>query len=110
MLHRTRSRARRAGLDFNLTLEDIVIPSHCPVLGIELISNGYQPGIRGGTGVGRGIHPHAPTLDRINPRIGYVKGNVWVISWRANKIKADATLEELQKIVDAIKRMVIDTY
>jgi len=36
--------------------------------------------------------------------MGYVKGNVWVISHRANRIKNDATLLELEKLVTALKK------
>lgn len=46
----------------------------------------------------RGGGPNSPTLDRIRPDLGYVKGNVIVISGRANRIKSDATIEELRDI------------
>ena len=42
------------------------------------------------------------TVDRIDSSLGYVKGNVWVVSYRANAIKRDATPEELRRIADAI--------
>ena len=45
-----------------------------------------------------------PSLDRINPKLGYVKGNVQVISWRANNIKRDATAEELRLVADFVAR------
>lgn len=44
-------------------------------------------------------HDGSPTIDRIINDLGYVKGNVIVISWRANRIKSDATLAELKAIV-----------
>ena len=90
-LYLWRSAKRRAikrGLKFNLVLSDIKIPSHCPVLGIPLI--------RGGP---RGS-PNTPSLDRIKPRLGYIRGNVIVISWRANQIKSDATFAELKAIAE----------
>jgi hypothetical protein len=46
---------------------------------------------------------NSPSLDRIDTSKGYVKGNVWVISWRANKLKSDATLAELESIVLALR-------
>jgi hypothetical protein len=67
---------------------DILIPSKCPVLGIPLM-----PNIGGGR-----QDDHSPTLDRIIPGKGYVPGNVVVVSWRANRIKSDATIEELKKV------------
>lgn len=77
-------RAKRAGIPFNLTIEDIVVPAVCPVLGLEI-----RPF------AGRGFDPQSPSLDRIIPALGYVRGNVRVISYRANELKKDATPEEL---------------
>src|ERR1700722_19255130 len=77
ILKSARYRAKRGGLSFNLTLEDVVIPKFCPVLGMELkVASGLS----------------APTLDRLHNYMGYVKGNVSVISWRANRLKSDASV------------------
>lgn len=65
-----------------------MIPDHCPILGLPLYRN---------VG-GRAQGPHSPTLDRINPALGYVRGNVRVISSRANSIKSDSTPEELLRV------------
>lgn len=81
-----KSRAKRNGWDFDLVVEDIVVPERCPVFGIPLF-------------VGEGSHtPNSPSLDRLDSTKGYVKGNVFVISHRANCIKRDATLEELRMV------------
>jgi hypothetical protein len=80
-------RAKSAGLAFNITVADIMIPTHCPVLGLKLV------GVKGKR------VPTAPSLDRFDNKLGYVKGNVRVISWRANMLKRDGTLEEFEKIV-----------
>jgi hypothetical protein len=48
--------------------------------------------------VKRKAAPNSPTIDRIDPRLGYVPGNVHVVSHRANRIKNNATLEEFEKI------------
>lgn len=58
-----------------------------------MISRGDGPGPRDGS----------PTLDRIVPDKGYVRENVWVISGRANRIKNDATIEELELIAEALR-------
>ena len=87
-----KSRAKKKGVEFNISLEDIVIPSSCPVLGIPLfIEEGFY---------GKGKNPNNPSLDRIDPNKGYIKGNVQVISWRANDLKKNGTLEEFKKLVE----------
>lgn len=87
----TKRRAALAGIPFNLEPEDIVIPDVCPALGIDL-----APGVGG-------IHPGSPSIDKIKPELGYVKGNVVVISNRANVIKQDATAEEIQAVADYVR-------
>lgn len=83
-----RARAKEKGLDFNLTLDDFVIPDVCPVLDIPLKRN-----------FGKGFSSHnSPSLDRIVPSKGYVKGNVIIISTLANRIKQDATPEQIMKV------------
>ena len=93
LLYNARNRAKSRGLKCDLEIEDIVIPATCPVLGIPLQAT-----------VGQGRvsmkdNWNAPTLDRINSAGGYTKGNVMVISARANFLKNDATLEEMQAIL-----------
>ena len=89
MLNRSRARAKKSGLDFNLTEDDIIIPTHCPLLGIELY-----------TAEGRkAVKDNSASLDRIDSSKGYVKGNVWVISNKANTMKSNSTLEEMKTLV-----------
>jgi hypothetical protein len=91
MLELARHRAKRDILPINIGVEDIVIPEFCPILGIPLKVN---DGLR---------KDNSPTLDKLIPALGYVKGNVYVISHRANRIKGDASIEELSAIVRYIK-------
>jgi len=93
MLTNARKRARDKGYMFDLTEEDIRIPSKCPMLGIDLFVSSGRGGPTG----------NSPSLDRIDNERGYVKGNVHVISHRANTIKTNATLEELEKIVNYLR-------
>lgn len=87
MLASARRRAKELGLAFDLEESDIVVPTHCPVLGLELkVAHGFRTN-------------NSPSLDRINNTRGYVKGNVAVISLRANRLKSDAVVEELEAIV-----------
>src|SRR5260370_41742151 len=72
MLLSARHRAKVGGIPFNITREDITIPEFCPVLGIKLESGTRQE------------HESSPSLDRVRPELGYIKGNVMVISHKAN--------------------------
>jgi hypothetical protein len=85
LLRSARNRARRDELDFTIDFLDIKIPETCPLLGIKLVA-------RQG---GHGPQDASPSLDRIDNTKGYIKGNVWVVSWLANKMKATATNEQL---------------
>lgn len=88
LLANAKRRAKRYGVPFSITVDDVSIPYRCPVLGIKLYSNWGAN------------HPtdNSPSLDRIVPELGYVPGNVVVISMRANRIKADANIGELQDV------------
>ena len=83
-----KNRANKVQLPFDIEPEDCAIPEFCPVLGIKLIAKG------GGT-----RNDATPTLDKLNPSKGYVKGNVHVISWKANRLKSNCNEPE---VFDAI--------
>jgi hypothetical protein len=74
-------------LDFNYLLS--IAPDVCPVFGFPL---GWGIGNKNGYGGGRF---DSPSLDKIVPELGYVKGNVMWVSQRANSMKHDATKEQL---------------
>ncbi len=96
LFYKAKHRAKKNGEPFALTKEDIVVPAVCPVLGIPLKRH------VGGKGK---THDDSPTLDKIVPALGYVKGNVAVISGRANRVKNDASAEEHRKIANWIEAM-----
>lgn len=87
-----RTRAKRKDLDFNLTLKDLVIPEYCPVLGMPLRK------IFGG-------HPtdDLPTVDRIDNNKGYTTDNIKIISWKANRMKSNYTLEDIESLYKYMK-------
>lgn len=88
MLNSARSRAKKSGIEFNITEQDITVPDTCPLLGIELfIAEGR-----------RAVKHNSPSLDRIDSSKGYIKGNVWVISHKANTIKSNATPQEILQL------------
>lgn len=87
MLSSAKQRAALYGRECNLVLGDIIIPETCPLLGIKIITGSRQ------------VKNNSPTLDRKDSAKGYVRSNIWVISWRANRIKSDATLDELKLLI-----------
>jgi archaellum component FlaC len=93
MLIHARSRAKQKDLDFNIDYSDIIVPEFCPLLGIKLeIGNGKA-------------HEASPTIDRLDNNKGYVKGNVLVVSYKANSAKSNLTLEELELLINNLKRV-----
>jgi hypothetical protein len=94
LFRHARHRAKRKNIPFDITAEDVIIPETCPVLGIQL-----QIGEKV-------VCNNSPTLDRIKPELGYVKGNIQVLSYRANLLKSNATIEELEKVLEHLKKMV----
>ena len=96
-LQNARSRARRDKVPFNLTLQDLVdiATDQCPIL--------HTPFVWGISGLGKGkTRPDSPTLDRILPELGYINGNVAFLSYRANRIKDNGTMQEHYDIADWI--------
>jgi hypothetical protein len=88
-------RAKLKNLEFNIDVADIIIPSVCPILGIPLLR-----------GLGK-IDRGSPSLDRIDIKKGYIKGNVQVISAKANMMKNDASFEELKLFAKWVNKCVL---
>lgn len=95
ILSSCKSTAKIRGLEFDLDISDIVIPQYCPILKVELTN------LRG-----KGRTAYNPSIDRLDSSRGYVKGNVWIISDIANRMKTDATKEQLV----AFAKGVLDIY
>jgi hypothetical protein len=95
LLTNAKHRAKKLGIPFTITLNDIHIPNVCPLLHIPLLTGGKRT-------------DSTPTLDRIIPHLGYVRDNIAVISWRANRIKNNASLEELKKIVIGLELLLTE--
>lgn len=87
LYQRAKSRAKKAGVEFSIELADIIVPDVCPIFKIPLSTSEKQRS------------NSSPSLDRIDSSKGYIKGNVWVISWRANHLKSNSSLEELEILV-----------
>lgn len=78
-----KSRANRRGTEFTIEKQDIVIPDKCPILECSFEFGDAKN------------HKYTHSLDRIDSKKGYIKGNVRVISYLANTMKNCASKEEL---------------
>lgn len=105
-----RGRARDKNLPFDIDIdyvrsmvgENAELASHCPVFGVPLDWSRMRN--NGGKAV-----PNSPSIDRIDPERGYVKGNIKIISYRANQIKSDASHEELKLVTAYLGRELVNS-
>jgi hypothetical protein len=86
-------RAKRRGHEVNIEESDIKIPIICPILGLPIFTDRVE-------GKKAGPSENSPSLDRIDNTKGYVKGNVQVISHKANTMKGNASPQELIKFAN----------
>lgn len=99
-----RQRAKEKNIEFNIDVDYIksIWTDVCPILNIPLKSAIFESGLSRKECKARPMD-NSPTIDRIDPSKGYIKGNVCIISYRANMIKNCGTLEEHEKIVNFFK-------
>ena len=88
VLVRTKCRAKKYNIEFDIEETDIVIPTICPVLGIPIIHTD-------GSSTKKGPKPNSVSIDRIDNTKGYIKGNIRMMSHQANVMKSSASPEEL---------------
>lgn len=86
--NQVKSRAKANNIEFNLEFDKLVWPDVCPVLGIKLH---------------RESRDNHPSFDRVIPNLGYTQGNVCIISYKANRLKQESTLDQLEKLIEYIK-------
>ena len=94
MLNNAKVRAKKLGLPFSITMADLNVPDVCPVLGIPLLVDLCDKHSR---------PDGVPSIDRIVPSLGYVPGNVAVISWRANRIKQDGAPDDWEALIRYVR-------
>lgn len=94
MISRKKHGAKQKGIEFNLKPSDFsMIPDTCPVLGIPI------------TPFADPFDPNLASFDRVNPAKGYVKSNVKIISWKANRLKCNCIEPEtFRAIADYIEK------
>ncbi len=84
-----KSNMKRAGKEFTINFGELDWPEYCPVLGIKLdyFAEGKP-------------NDNSPSFDRVDNNKGYVKDNVQIISYKANRIKNDVLINELKLILE----------
>ena len=90
-----KKRAKDKNLEFSITLDDIVIPERCPILNIHLEFNQGK------------AKDNSYSIDRIDSQKGYIKGNIQIISFKANTIKNNASLQEIKMIYEYMKNELV---
>jgi hypothetical protein len=95
MWNSAKNRAKKENIPFTLRLEDLIalkFPDKCPIFNIPLKQN-------------KQFHKdYSPSLDRIIPELGYVKGNVAIISWKANSLKSNGTIDDFLAIITYLRK------
>jgi len=86
LFRHAKERAKKNGIEFSITIEDIIIPDVCPLLNIPIkVGNGK-------------VCDNSPSIDRINSNLGYTKSNIQILSHKANRIKSNSSFEEFETI------------
>lgn len=99
-LSQCKYRAEKKNIPFDITVDDLldVYEENCPYLGIRLTISGNSRN-----------EPSALSIDKIIPELGYVKGNIKIISYKANMMKSDADLNSLVLFAKNVLRMFPET-
>jgi hypothetical protein len=96
LLNASRARARLKNREHTLTKEDLFelypVDGKCPIFGMKLEWNA------------KGFRENSPSIDRIDSNKGYTKDNVQIISWKANRIKGYASVEDLEILLAYLKQ------
>ena len=91
-MNAARSRSHKRGIKFSLSLSDLGMPTHCAVSGVEFVlSKSFREG-----------NIFCPSLDRIDPKLGYVAGNVRVVCHSYNLAKHTGTDADVLKLARAL--------
>jgi hypothetical protein len=101
MMKNSRSRAKKLNLPFDLSKKFLnsIFQTYCPVFGIPFYMEPQEQGDP--------ANPFTPSIDRVDNNKGYIRTNVRIICFRANRLKSNATVEELENVIAYIKREII---
>ena len=93
-----RTRALKKGIEFDIdTYKDVPdVPEFCPIYKIPLF-------------VGKGVSTdNSPTLDRIDNNKGYIKGNIHIISRKANQMKSNGNFKDIEMLYNYMKKQYLE--
>lgn len=91
LLRYAKKRAKEKSLECTIRASDIPLREFCPILGVQLVKNrGQWAG-------------NSYSLDRVDSTKGYVPGNVQVISWQANNLKSNLSVEQVERLLAYMK-------
>ena len=96
LINASKQRALLKNREHSITVDDLIalwpVDGNCPVFGFPLQFNSG------------GFRETSPSVDRIDSTKGYTLDNIQILSWKANRIKAYATVEELEAVVSFMKQ------
>ena len=92
MILKQRGRAKERGIEFSITEKDLELPECCPILDLKLDYFSHSAAV-----------DNIATIDRIDSSKGYIPGNIQIISFLANRIKSDASIDTLEKVLKYLK-------
>ena len=99
LISAAKMRVAKSGVPFSIRVEDFSpdgqLPKLCPALGIPLEVGQDKAGA---------ATDNSPSIDQIIPGGGYVPGNVQIISWKANRLKSNASIEDMEAILAYMKK------
>ena len=103
LVESARQRARKFNLPFTLKVQDLreIITTHCPVFDFKFEINKQNT---------KNNWETSPSLDRVVPSKGYVKGNIIIVSLLANSIKSSATPTQILKVGNFYKELLHETH
>jgi hypothetical protein len=94
ILYSARKNSKTDGMECTISADDIVVPDYCPVFGFPLE--------RGRDAQKKGT---SASIDRIDNSKGYIPGNVVIVSLKVNRIKNNATVDEIIQVADFYKKL-----
>lgn len=96
LINASKQRAKLNDREHDINVEDIKaiypVDGCCPIFGMKLEFNGA------------GFRDSSPSIDRIDSTKGYTRDNIQIISWKANRIKGAASLQDLEMLVAYLKQ------